>query len=305
VGEVSDGLEAVQKAEELQPDLIQLDVGLPTLNGIEAARLIREHAPRSRILFVSAIHSSEITAEALRTGGSGYVVKSDAGSELLSAVEAVLRGEVYVSSSLAGGADITYPHKEVAAPNPPRVEPSRRHAVAFYRDDASFLRAVGHFIEPALSAGSAVIVVATEAHRVGLVSTLQAQGLDIAAAIEQGRYIALDAADAVSTFMVNDLPDPARFLGVADNLITTAAKSGEGEHPRRVALCGECDPPLWTLGTGEAAIRLEQLWNEIAMRYDVDILCAYPLSSFHGGEQNSHIFQRICAEHSAVHGLGY
>jgi hypothetical protein len=99
--------------------------------------------------------------------------------------------------------------------------------------------------------------------------------------------------------MLNDLPNPAPFLELAGTLIATVAKSASGEHPR-VAVCGECDPPLWTLGDGEAAIRLEQLWNLIAIRYDVDILCAYPLSIF-DDEQGSHIFQRICAEHSAVH----
>jgi hypothetical protein len=109
----------------------------------------------------------------------------------------------------------------------------------------------------------------------------------------------LDAADTLSKFMVNDLPDPARFLEAAANLVAAAVKAAKGEHPR-VAVCGECDPPLWTLGMGEAAIRLEQLWNEIAETHDVDILCGYPLGSFHSG-QGSQIFQRICAEHSAVH----
>jgi DNA-binding NarL/FixJ family response regulator len=98
VGEVSDGLQAVQKAEQLQLDLILLDIGLPTINGIEAARRIREHTPRSTVLFLSAILSSDIAQEALRTGASGYVVKADAASELLTAVGAVVRGEVFVSS---------------------------------------------------------------------------------------------------------------------------------------------------------------------------------------------------------------
>jgi hypothetical protein len=128
---------------------------------------------------------------------------------------------------------------------------------------------------------------------------LQAQGLDIGAAIEQGRYISLDAADTLSTFMINEMPDPVRFLEAAGNLIMAAAKSAKGEHPR-VAVCGECEPPLWTLGMGEAAIRLEQLWDEIAKTYDVDILCGYPLGSFQGG-MGSHIFDRLCSAHSAVH----
>jgi DNA-binding NarL/FixJ family response regulator len=101
VGEVSDGLEAVQKAQELQPDLILLDIGLPTLNGIEAARRIRKVSPASRILFVSENRSADIAEEALSTGASGYVVKSDTGSELLPAVKAVLEGKRFISASLA------------------------------------------------------------------------------------------------------------------------------------------------------------------------------------------------------------
>lgn len=102
IGEVSDGLEAVQKAEELQPDLILLDIGLPTLNGIEAARRIRAVSPASKILFVSENRSPDIAEEALRTGASGYVVKSDAGGELLAAIRAVLEDKRFISASLAG-----------------------------------------------------------------------------------------------------------------------------------------------------------------------------------------------------------
>jgi DNA-binding NarL/FixJ family response regulator len=101
ISEVSDGLEAVQKAQELQPDLIVLDIGLPNLNGIEAARQIRQVAPKSQILFLSANYSPDMAAEALSAGGGGYVVKSDAGNELLAAVEAVIQGKRFVSARLA------------------------------------------------------------------------------------------------------------------------------------------------------------------------------------------------------------
>jgi len=96
VGEVSDGLEAVHKAEELQPDVIILDMGLPSLNGIEAARRIRNVSTGSKILFVSQESSADVVGEALRTGACGYVVKTDAGSELMEAVDAVLRGMRFV-----------------------------------------------------------------------------------------------------------------------------------------------------------------------------------------------------------------
>jgi DNA-binding NarL/FixJ family response regulator len=102
IGEVADGLQAVQKAQELQPDLILLDIGLPKLNGIEAARQIEKLCPKSRILFLSEDSSTDVMQEALNTGGYGYVVKSDAGRELLSAVEAVVRGEQFVGRRFAG-----------------------------------------------------------------------------------------------------------------------------------------------------------------------------------------------------------
>ena len=102
VGEVSDGLEAVQKAEELQPDLIVLDIGLPSLNGIEAARRIRKLSPYSKILFVSQESSADVVQEALRLGALGYVAKTHAGIELLPAVEAVCQGRRFVSAGLAG-----------------------------------------------------------------------------------------------------------------------------------------------------------------------------------------------------------
>jgi DNA-binding NarL/FixJ family response regulator len=101
IGEVPDGLEAVQKAEELKPDLIVLDIGLPRLNGIEAAQQIRKLSPMSKILFLSENHSPEVAKAALDTGASGYVVKSDAGRELLTAVEAVIQGKRFVSARLA------------------------------------------------------------------------------------------------------------------------------------------------------------------------------------------------------------
>jgi len=101
IGEVSDGLEAVQQVEELQPDLILLDVGLPSLNGIEAARRIRKLSPKSKVLFVSQESSSDVVQEALRLGALGYVAKTRAGIDLLAAVEAVSQGRQFVSAALA------------------------------------------------------------------------------------------------------------------------------------------------------------------------------------------------------------
>jgi len=100
VGEVSDELEAVHKAEQLKPDLIPLNIGLPSLNGIAAARQMRKLVPESKIIFVTQESSEDVVQEALATGALGYVVKTTANGNLLAAVDAVLEGKQFVSKSM-------------------------------------------------------------------------------------------------------------------------------------------------------------------------------------------------------------
>ncbi len=104
IGEASDGLEAVQKAEELKPDLILLDIGLPTLSGIEAAHRISKLVPSATVLFLSQEIDADVVAAALSNGAGGYVLKLDAIQELLPAVESVLRGQRFISTG------VTPPH---------------------------------------------------------------------------------------------------------------------------------------------------------------------------------------------------
>jgi len=286
---VSDGSEAVRKAADLKPDLIVLDIGLPKLNGIEAARQIRQLSPSSKIVFLSQNHDLDVVRTALSTGALGYVHKRDFRSDLLPAIEAVLQGRQFVSSSIKG-----YNLTHVLA-----TEAPHRHEVLFYPDDAVFLNSCTRFITAALGAGDVAAVVATESHRDSLFERLKAEGLDVDAEIKHGRYISLDVAKTLSAFMVNDMPDWERFFEVVGGLVSGAAKAGKGEHSR-VAMWGECGPLLWAEGKVDAAIRLEQLLNQLATIYEFDLLCAYALSSFHG-EDDARVFQSICAEHSAVY----
>ncbi len=103
IAEASDGTEAVQKAEELQPDLIVLDIGLPTLNGIEAAKRIHTVAPSAKIVFLTQNNDADVVRAALSNGARGYVLKLDANQHLLHAVEAVLQGNRFVSVSVKHG----------------------------------------------------------------------------------------------------------------------------------------------------------------------------------------------------------
>lgn len=159
VGEVSDGLEAVHKAKELQPGLIVLDIGLPSLNGIEAARQIRKLSPESKILFISQESSADMVQEALGTGAHGYIVKIDARSELLTAVDDVFRGEYFVGRRFSGH-DFLRASDQVASHDPQgdstraplqrNMEGARPHEVGFYPDDRLFLADVAKFIGTAL-----------------------------------------------------------------------------------------------------------------------------------------------------------
>jgi len=286
--EAADGQEAIQKAEELKPDLIVLDIGLPKLSGIEAARRIRQLCPESIIIFLSQNNDLDVVRAALGTGALGYVHKTDAQSELLPAVDAVLRGKQFVSSSLRG-----FALTDTSGEGPPHC-----HEVQFYSDDAVFIDTLARFIAVALKAGHAAIAVVAESHRNSLVLRLKALGVDVDAATQKGTYIQLDAADTLSTFMVNDMPDAARFFEGFSNFIQSASKATKARHPR-VAICGEGVALLWAEGKREAAIRIEQLCNDLAKTHKGDILCAYPFSLHIQEDEDA--FRTICAEHSAVY----
>ena len=307
IGQASDGLEAVRKAEALKPDLIVLDIGLPTLNGIEVARRIRKSCPQCKILFMSQESSATVAQEAFSLGAMGYVVKANAGSELSAAVKAVCGGGRFVSKRLsdhnwAGAPSTLAPSdligQEVLPPLAQKTpEMTHTHEVQFYSDETTCLIGFTCFIEAALKAEKPVIFVATESHRKSLLQNLLARGVDTAAAVEQGLFLPVDVQQALSTFMVNDLPDPVRFQKVFADVLASAAKAAKAQPPR-VAACGEFGPTLWAQGKADAAVQVEHLTNEMAKTRNVDILCGYVLNNFQRGQ--GHVYERICTEHTAV-----
>ncbi len=178
---------------------------------------------------------------------------------------------------------------------PREVETSAGHRVQFHPDDPSFLASFVRFIENALNAGRVVIVLATEAHHTSLREKLLARGIDCAAAAQNGRYLAFNVVEMLAKFMVDNLPDPARFFTAAANLVQ-AVREENGDA--RISACGECSPFLWAQGNGEGAVQLERLWDEVARRYDIDIFCAYVLKKAQREQTSFH--ERICAAHSAI-----
>lgn len=181
------------------------------------------------------------------------------------------------------------------------------HSVQFYGEDSSLLDELSRFIGTALVAGDAAVVIATKAHRDGLAQRLQSRGFDTATAAEQGRYIALDAAETLAKFLRDGWPDAQLFNQVVGSILGQVAAVGGaavkgtvvGENSSRIAAFGEMVALLWANGNAEAAVRLEQLWNNLARIYSLSLRCAYPMSGFnredHGGR-----FLQICAEHADV-----
>ena len=154
------------------------------------------------------------------------------------------------------------------------------HLVQFYETDEFLLDTLSDFIGAGLGSGAACIVIATQAHREGLSQRLQVNGLDPTRAHAQGKYFALDAAETLSQFLVEGLPDPQRFAQVVGGLIERAVKG-----QRRVRIFGEMVALLWQQGNQEAALRLEALWNELRSTiHPLSLLCAYPMSLFAGPE---------------------
>lgn len=308
VGEAADGLEAVHKAEELRPDLVLMDIGLPRLNGIEAARRIIALLPECKIVFLTQEDSAEVVEAALSLGAHGYVIKARAESELLLAVDAAREGGQFFSAVRsrnrsdirqapgAGRATAPIPFKSAPVPNNSEKAESRHHRVHFHSDDPSLLATFTFFAEKALNNGGVVVVIATESHRKSLLQDLYSCGLDGAAAREEGRYVALDVDEFLAKFMVNNQVDPARFFKVVDDIIKEI-KTRNGDSP--ISACGECAATLWAQGNGDAAVQLELLGNEVIRMYNIDILCGYLLKST-PNERDRDIYERICAAHAAV-----
>ncbi|MGQ0778706.1 MAG: MEDS domain-containing protein [Pseudonocardiales bacterium] len=168
------------------------------------------------------------------------------------------------------------------------------HIVGFYDKEAHLVDFVRNFLAPGILAGDAAIVVATDAHRDLFGRALVAAGINLLETMRSGRFIALDASETLSKFMVERMPDPERFETVIGELISRAA-----EGLRDVRVYGEMVAVLWDQGDIAAAIALEDLWNELATRHSFALCCAYPIRFF-DADANAEPFRKICGQHSRV-----
>lgn len=299
IAEACDGLDAIRKCLEQQPDLVLMDLGLPRLNGIEAARRIRGMFPACKIVFLSQERSPEIMREAFVAGASGYVVKAKASDDLMPAIAAALNGGQFASRISASrkrvGETVQIAPAGAAHQTSAAQSDGGSHPVHFHPDEPALLAEFAEFIDKTLAAGRAVIAIITPPHRAAMLRIFEARGLEVAAAMESGQLVLLDVDETLAAFMVDDLPDADRFFSGAGEIVKSVKARNRG---RRVLACGECAPILWSRGNGAAAVRLEYLWDQLVRIHDLDTLCGYTLSNQRS--QDRRTYDAICAAHSSV-----
>lgn len=171
---------------------------------------------------------------------------------------------------------------------------ANEHFVQFYDDDAYLVETVASFIQDGLRVGDANIVVAKQGHRNAIHRKLKACGLDLAAARGEGRYVCLDAENTLERLLVGNMLDHEAFQSTVGSLVARMAAKG-----RHVRAFGEMVAILWQAGNRDAAIQLEELWNELGKSHPFTLFCAYPLGSC-GQPGDRESFSTICAKHSRV-----
>lgn len=170
------------------------------------------------------------------------------------------------------------------------------HAVIFHRDGDEFAGRVTAYLLEALREGGAAIVIATPEHRRAIRDRLAQAGADVAAAEAAGAFVALDALETISRFMVAGCPNAASFWQVISPLIRQATEAFKPVH-----VFGEMVALLWDSGRVNAAIEVEAMWNELAAQYRFSLLCGYPEQSVIG-DQHQDSLAEVCRVHSLVAG---
>jgi PAS domain S-box-containing protein len=174
------------------------------------------------------------------------------------------------------------------------IKAKGEHSVQFYEQDSVLINAVCTFVGEGLRHGDGAVLIGTAAHRQAIDEALIDAGVDVAEAKSKGQYVVLDAAETLSSFMMNGSPDEALFKKVVGGVIAKATTLHS-----RVRAFGEMVALLWAEGNASAAIALEELWNDLGKNYVFSLLCAYPMKGF-GNCENAGDFAHICRTHSRV-----
>jgi CheY-like chemotaxis protein len=283
----SNGEEALDLATELNPDFLLLDIAMPRPDGMQVARALKLRGSNTTIVFLTGQQDSVYVEEALAAGAKGYVLKQHLQSHLLAALEYVLAGYTFVS---------TRDRSPQACCS--LDENSPRHAVQIYSEDGVLLNSLSRYVKATLSAGDAAVICATKAHRDALAKRLESDGVEIAPLMEKGRYVALDAAEALAAISRDGMPDKTLFSEVVGEVIRRTLRALTSEHPR-VVVFGELVALLLSDGRHEAVIHLERIWSDWIQKHPFFVRCGYPAHLLEA-EETTQFLSTLCLGHSAV-----
>jgi DNA-binding NarL/FixJ family response regulator len=284
VAAVTDGRQAVDAARRLDPDAVVLDITMPGLDGYQTARELNRGGSRAKVLFLSMHDEDDYVVEAVRSGGQGYVLKTRMHSDLPSAVDHVLGGQLFMPSMVSA---------EAVA----QLAGQGGHVVQFRPGEGAALDEGSELIAAALQRGDSAAVVGTEETRASIERRLNAVGCDLADAAARGRYVASDAADSLSQVMREGRIDADRLAAMVDDL-DRARRSAGGEASRLVIL-GEMSSLLCRGGNPDTAVQLERLWTDSTRGLPFLTVCGYSMECISAAGQPG-LFQRLRAEHWAV-----
>ena len=276
------GRQALDLARRLRPEVLVLDVAMPDLDGFQTLAELRRDGPDTKVVFLTMHRDDEFVAAAINEGAHGYVLKSRAHLDLISAIGHALAGRLFVPSltslsTVAGS----------------------RHAVQFHSDESLFLDDVSQLVGATLRSGEPVVIVTSEATRMGVAQRLHARQMNLAMLTEQGQYVAQDSALVLSQAMHDGRPDKGRLAEMINGLYRLLAIP---KGPRgRLTIVGDMAISLCRNGDFEAALELERIWNELTRPMPFFTICSYPIDCFeHSAARNQ--LANVCAEHSAVAG---
>jgi CheY-like chemotaxis protein len=281
-GSATDGYQAIDVCERCDPDVVLLDITMPGRDGFQTARELTQRGSRARIVFLTMHESEEFVAEAFRSGGRGYVLKTRLHVDLISAVQRVFAGQLFVPSLRSLFAIQDSP---------------TGHVVQFHEDERGLVDGMSALLNTALRRGDAVSVVSTEPIRAGLAQRLQKYGWNVGVSGQHGRYRASDSVAAAASLVKNEQVVPEYLKNYVHTLdqwrIATAGRNA------RLTLVGDISTHVLFSGNSEAAMEIEHQWNDLTETLPFLTVCCYPLTAM-SDDAHVDVLPTLCAEHFAV-----
>jgi DNA-binding NarL/FixJ family response regulator len=284
VAAVTDGRQAVDAALHLEPDAVLLDITMPILDGVRAAKELRRLGSGAKVVFLTMHDADEYVGAAIGAGGHGYVQKTRIHTDLLNALDHALSARLFLPSltslstvANASAADV--------------------HAVQFRPDERVPPGGVGGWLGASLQRGDLAAVVVRKGVGAAIVQQLEATGYGVADAARQGRWLVFDADHALSQCVHSGRPDAAEVANFIDTLERSRVATAGAAS--RLTIFGEMSVLLLRDGNREGALQLEHLWSELTRGLPFLTVCSYPDECF-GPGGHAEIFPQLCAEHAAV-----